>query len=89
MSAPFIGAYSWILLLGRSGVITTFFKNLGIAIPDIYGFGGIVLVMTLQLFPLVFLYAKGALKNIDNSSSRRLRTSDALALPASSKWSCP
>ena len=53
MSAPFIGAYSWILLLGRSGVITAFFKNLGIAIPDIYGFGGIVLVMTLQLFPLV------------------------------------
>jgi len=67
MSAPFIGAYSWILLLGRSGVITTFFKNLGIMIPDIYGFGGIVLVMTLQLFPLVFLYARGALKNIDNS----------------------
>lgn len=28
MSAPFIGAYSWILLLGRSGVITTFFKTL-------------------------------------------------------------
>ena len=28
MSAPFIGAYSWILLLGRSGIITTFFKNL-------------------------------------------------------------
>ena len=27
MSAPFIGAYSWILLLGRSGVITTFFKE--------------------------------------------------------------
>lgn len=67
MSAPFIGAYSWILLLGRSGVITTFLKNLGITIPDIYGFGGIVLVMTLQLFPLVFLYARGALKNIDNS----------------------
>lgn len=67
MSAPFIGAYSWILLLGRSGVITTFFKNLGIVLPDIYGFGGIVLVMTLQLFPLVFLYARGALKNIDNS----------------------
>lgn len=67
MSAPFIGAYSWILLLGRSGVITTFLKNIGILIPDIYGFTGIVLVMTLQLFPLVFLYARGALKNIDNS----------------------
>lgn len=67
MSAPFIGAYSWILLLGRSGVVTKFFKNAGIIIPPIYGFTGIVLVMTLQLFPLVFLYAKGALKNIDNS----------------------
>ena len=27
MSAPFIGAYSWILLLGRSGVITRFFRG--------------------------------------------------------------
>ena len=67
MSAPFIGAYSWILLLGRSGVITSFFKNIGIPLPDIYGFKGIILVMTMQLFPLVFLYTKGALKNIDNS----------------------
>lgn len=67
MSAPFIGAYSWILLLGRNGVITSFLGNLGIHTPDIYGFGGIVLVMTMQLFPLVFLYVRGALKNVDNS----------------------
>jgi ABC-type fe3+ transport system, permease component len=67
MSAPFIGAYSWIILLGRNGVITSFLGNLGIYTPDIYGFGGIVLVMTMQLFPLVFLYVRGALKNIDNS----------------------
>ena len=67
MSAPFIGAYSWILLLGRNGVITSFVGNLGIHTPDIYGFGGIVLVMTMQLFPLVFLYVRGALKNVDNS----------------------
>ena len=68
MSAPFIGAYSWILLLGRSGMITLFFKNtLGIAIPNIYGFYGILLVLTLQLYPLIFLYVSGALKNVDNS----------------------
>jgi len=68
MSAPFIGAYSWILLLGRSGVITVFFKNfLGIVIPNIYGFNGILLVLTLQLYPLIFLYVSGALKNVDNS----------------------
>ena len=68
MSAPFVGAYSWILLLGRSGVITLFFKNyIGITIPNIYGFYGILLVLTLQLYPLIFLYVSGALKNVDNS----------------------
>ena len=68
MSAPFIGAYSWILLLGRSGVITTFFHNtLGIQIPSIYGFAGILIVLTMQLYPLIFLYVSGALKNVDNS----------------------
>lgn len=67
MSAPFIGAYSWILLLGRNGVITSLLADLGIKTVDIYGFFGIVLVMTMQLFPLVFLYVRGALKNVDNS----------------------
>lgn len=68
MSAPFIGAYSWILLLGRGGVITQFFKNtMGISVPTIYGFSGILLVLTLQLYPLIFLYVSGALKNVDNS----------------------
>ena len=68
MSAPFIGAYSWIMLLGRSGVVTVFIKNLtGITMPNIYGFNGILLVLALQLFPLAFLYVSGALKNIDNS----------------------
>ena len=68
MSAPFIGAYSWILMLGNSGIIRKAIKSvLGITLPSIYGFNGILLVLSLQLFPLVFLYAKGALKNIDNS----------------------
>lgn len=68
MSAPFVGAYSWILLLGRNGVITKFLMNvLGFPQIEIYGFTGIVLVFTLQLFPLVFLYVAGAFKSIDNS----------------------
>jgi len=68
MSAPFIGAYSWILLLGRSGVITQFLSRyLGIKIGSIYGFGGILLVQSLKLFPLVFIYMNGAFKNIDNT----------------------
>ena len=68
MSAPFIGAYSWIMLLGRSGVITKFIESIiPIRMPNIYGFNGILLVLSLQLYPLVFLYVSGALKNIDNS----------------------
>ena len=68
MSAPFIGAYSWILLLGRNGLITNTIRNLtGFNFPSIYGFGGILLVLCMQLYPLVFLYVSGALRNIDNS----------------------
>ena len=68
MSPPVIGAYSWIQMFGRGGIITKFLRSaLGIRLPSIYGFGGIVMVITCQLFPLVFLYINGALKNIDNS----------------------
>ena len=55
MSAPFVGA-------------TKFLTNtLHLPGLDIYGFKGIVLVFTLQLFPLVFLYVAGTMKSIDNS----------------------
>ena len=68
MSAPFVGAYAWILLLGRNGVVTNFIKTLfGITPPDIYGFNGMLLVFTTQLFSLIFLYVAGALSKVDNS----------------------
>lgn len=38
MSPPFIGAYSWIILFGRSGFVTKFLANFGIVVPPIYGF---------------------------------------------------
>lgn len=68
MSAPFIGAYAWVMLMGRSGVITLLFDKLfGFKIGNIYGFWGIILVQTLKFFPLVFIYMNGAFRNIDNS----------------------
>lgn len=68
MSAPFVGAYAWIMLLGRNGVITNFLSRLlGITMPDIYGFNGILLVFVTQLFPLVFLYVQGAMSKMDAS----------------------
>lgn len=68
MSPPFIGAYSWVLLGGRSGVITKFIADLfNIDLPSIYGFAGILLVLTLKLYPFIYLYVSGALKKIDSS----------------------
>ncbi|AMC94089.1 iron ABC transporter permease [Erysipelothrix larvae] len=67
LSPPFIGAYSWILLLGRNGTITRFLDTLGIHFPSIYGFWGIILVFTLKLYPYVYLYVSGALDSIDSS----------------------
>lgn len=67
MSAPFLGAYAWILLLGNSGLLTTILKSMGITGVSIYGFGGIVFVQSLKLFPLVVIYMTGAFRDIDNS----------------------
>ena len=68
LSPPFIGAYAWIQLLGRNGVITQVINALfHIEFPGIYGFAGIVLVFSLQSFPLVYMYVCGALENLDNS----------------------
>lgn len=65
MSPNFIGAYSWILLLGRSGSVTQFVKQFGINMPSIYGFGGMLLVFSLKLYPFIYMYVSGALKKID------------------------
>ena len=66
MSPNFIGAYSWILLLGRNGSVTKFLeRTLGINMPSIYGFAGMLLVFSLKLYPFIYIYVSGALKKID------------------------
>ena len=67
MSPPFIGAYSWIILMGRNGLIAKLFKLFGAVAPTIYGRGGIIFVFTLHLFPYIYLYTSGAMNSIDSS----------------------
>lgn len=64
LSPPFIGAYAWVTLLGRSGIITT---ALGLKSFSIYGPGGVILVDVLHHFPYVFLLTSAALSRIDPS----------------------
>lgn len=68
MSPPFIGAYAWIMLFGRSGVVTEVVEGLfGITMPTIYGKWGIISVFTMKMYPYVYLFTSGALGSIDAS----------------------
>ncbi len=67
MSPPFIGAYSWIILLGRNGLVARLFALVGLTAPTIYGRNGIIFVFTLHLFPYIYLYTSSAMNSIDSS----------------------
>jgi iron(III) transport system permease protein len=67
VSPPFIGAYSWIVVLGNNGWLTNLLKGWGMAVPTIYGVGGIILVFSLKFFPFVYLMTEGALRNVNRS----------------------
>jgi iron(III) transport system permease protein len=67
LSPPFIGAYSWVVLLGRNGLVTRWLESLGWRVPPIYGYRGILLAFVVQYFPLVFLLVSGALAAVDQS----------------------
>ena len=67
MSPPFIGAYSWIILMGRNGLVAKLFAIFGWEAPTIYGRNGIIFVFTLHLFPYIYLYTSGAMNSIDSS----------------------
>ena len=67
----FIGAQAWLLLLGKSGIITTFlapvFSIFGMEQPSIYGWHGVVLVFTMSYFPFVVLMVTAAINSVDSS----------------------
>ncbi|MFA7371591.1 MAG: ABC transporter permease subunit, partial [Sphaerochaetaceae bacterium] len=67
LTPPFLGAYAWIVMLGRNGFITTAFAKIGITLPPIYGAFGIILVYALQYYPFVFLLTVNGLQTIDRS----------------------
>jgi iron(III) transport system permease protein len=66
IAPPFIGAYSWVILLGRSGIITHYVESwFGVTLPSIFGPFGIILALSLSYFPFVFLIVQGALAAAD------------------------
>ena len=66
ISPPFIGAYAWVVLLGRRGLVTQLVElGFGVQLPPIYGPVGITLGLVLHFFPYVFLFAQAALSSAD------------------------
>lgn len=66
ISPPFIGAYSWVVLFGRSGILTQYINQwFGIQMPPVYGYFGVILSMVLSNFTYVFLFVQGALTAVD------------------------
>ena len=67
VSPPFIGAYAWIMMLGRNGFVRGALESIGIELPSIYGYFGILLVFSLKFYPFVFLLASSSLRTINPS----------------------
>ena len=63
VSPPFMFALSVILLFGRSGLITRYLFNLDVG--SIYGLRGLILVQTINLFPVAYMTLSGILQGID------------------------
>jgi len=67
LSPTFIGAYSWITMMGRNGFLRNIFVSIGINLPQIYGPLGIILADSLQYYPFISLMLAGSLMTIDRS----------------------
>lgn len=66
VAPPFIGAYSWVVLLGRSGIVTTGIEAVtGFTMPSIYGLFGVILAMAVSHIPYAILIIQGSLSASD------------------------
>jgi iron(III) transport system permease protein len=89
---PFVSAIAWVQLLGPVGYVNNFLMwILGREEPifHIYGPVGIILVMTLHSYPVVYLIVRGALEKMDAtleeaalmSGARKIRVLLNITLP--------
>ena len=56
---------SWLMMLGNNGLITNSLREIGIAVPSFYGWGGMIFSMTLIYYTYVYLGTLAALRGFD------------------------
>jgi len=83
ITPAYIGAVAWIQLLGRSGYVTTLLVDaFDLSAPPIrlYSLEGLIAIMAIHLYPLVFLAASNALSITDPSLEDAAASSGATKL---------
>lgn len=80
---PLFAAMGWVQLAGPVGILSNWYKALfGVSsLPwNIYGAAGIIFVLGITKYPLVFITVAGALQRMDASLEEAARTSGAATL---------
>jgi len=67
----YIGAFAFVSAFGPRGELSSL---LGVGLPDVYGFYGAALIITLYTYPYVFLTTRAALLSMDSSLVDAART---------------
>ena len=67
MTPPYIASMGWILFMQRRGLFQQLFPFTGRISEAFFSFGGLVLVMTLTVFPFMMTILKNAIRNIPAS----------------------
>ena len=83
ITPAYISAIAWIQLLGRAGYVTTLLMEaFGLSTPPVrlYSLEGLIAVMGVHLYPLVFLATSNALSLTDPSLEEAAATSGATRL---------
>ena len=86
VSPPFAVATAMIVLFGRNGMVS--FQLLGIT-HDIYGLDGLVIVLSLSFFPVIYMNLRGMMERLDpaiveaatNLGASRVRVFFTITLP--------
>lgn len=67
MTPPYIGSMGWILFMQKNGYLEQLFPDLHFLTPSFFSLGGMVMIMSLHLFPFLYLLLRGALVRIGGS----------------------
>jgi len=67
MTPPYIGSMGWILFMQKNGYLDQLLPGVTFLNAPFFSFGGMVLIMSLHLFPFLYLLLRGALERIGGS----------------------